>query len=43
MQVSTWGSGTPADTDINYAVSNQMIAGDVTADRNSSLKTGTAG
>ena len=38
MQVSTWGSGTPADTDISYAVSNQTIAGDVTADGNSSLK-----
>ena len=38
MQVSTWGSGTPADTDISYAVSNQTIVGDVTADGNSSLK-----
>lgn len=38
MQFSTWGNGIPADTDISYAVSNQTIAGDVTADGNSSLK-----
>lgn len=38
MQLSTWSSGKPADTDISYAVSNQTLDGDMTANGTSSMK-----
>ncbi|WP_308591222.1 hypothetical protein [uncultured Megasphaera sp.] len=37
MKLSTWSSNAPANTDIHYAVSNQTLDGNVTADKNSSL------
>lgn len=38
LQLSSWSSNGPAQTDISYAVSNQTLDGDVSANGDSSLK-----